>query len=603
MMKSLLWSAEGRTAWRGCAGEAAARRLWRDAAPGYGADAAGFAAAWRASRDLPDLAAHLLAHEPVRAVPILLALFPDGVDPADDEAGPAWAYRLWSLEAERALSSAARRLFPLLRLAGPAIGLALELHPGDDAHALSDTLASLAGQIYGRWRLQLQGPLPDGVVLPADPRIARGGTIWGRAAWPRRRPFWSGSLRVGDTLSPAALALFAYAALRRPWAAAIFCDEDRRRPDGSCAEPWLKTAWDPDAAETADVVGSLVLNRGRSRPGVGSGRVVHLPAVLHHAVPRPGAPSGRSFDQPDDGNVSRVVWTPAPAGPSPAQPVPTLSVVIATRDRADLLTRCVSSLRARTDYPAAAIEIVLVDNGSREPAALALLDRLEREGYRLLRRPGPFNWSALCNDGVRASTGELVVLMNNDIACIDAGWARALADACLRPGVGVAGALLLHEDGAVQHAGVVVGPGARAVHLSPRRLLPHARLQGLAAVTGACMALRRSTFDRLDGLDESLPVTWNDIDLCLRARRTGLRVLLARNAVLMHVGSATRSADTAPENQAQLSDTRARVAARHRRALRVDPFLNPLLAVADGGRSLDPAAPARLWRVLRGGGR
>ncbi len=587
VVAALFQSDEGRRLWRAEPDEAAARRLWHDAAPSYAGDADGFAATWRAAGGLADLVVRLVAAAAVRAVPVLHALFPGGVDPADDAAGPGWAYRLWALETERALSTIGVRLFPLLRLAGPVIGLVLEVGPDDPAGALADTLASLTAQIYGRWRLSVRGRLPAGAMLPADPRIATDD------AEARPRAPWTGWLRAGDTLSASALALFAYAALRRPWASAIYCDEDLRQPDGSGAEPWLKTAWDPDAAEEADPVGALLLvrRRGRGRigphrprPGAMAGRVVHLPAVLCHRPP------------------AALRDLPIPAFPiGPAPPLPALSIVIATRDRADLLQRCIASLHARTDYPG--IEIVLVDNGSREPAALALLDRLRHQGCTVLRRPGPFNWSTLNNDGVRASAGEVVVLMNNDVACIDPGWARALAAACLRPRVGIVGALLLYEDGGVQHAGVVVGPGAQAAHLWSGRLVAGARLQGLAAVTGACVAFRRSVFDRLGGLDEALPVTWNDVDFCLRLREAGLRVLLARDAVLIHAESATRSADSAPENQVQLASSRAWMAARHRRALRADPFLNPLLTAGNGGRLLDPAAPERLWSVLRGGGR
>ncbi len=591
VVTALFQSDEGRRLWQAEPDETAARRLWHDAAPSYAGDADGFAATWRAAGALADLVVRLVAAAPVRNVPVLHALFPGGVDPADDAAGPGWAYRLWALETDRALSAIGVRLFPLLRLAGPVIGLVLEVGPDDPIGALADTLASLSVQIYGRWRLSVRGRLPAGTVLPADPRITPDN--------PEARPrsYWTGWLRTGDTLSASALALFAYAALRRPWASAIYCDEDRRQPDGSVAEPWLKTAWDPDAAEAADPVGALLLVRSRGRgrigprrprPGAMAGRVVHLPAILCH---RPPAAVG---DAPVSARLPACF-------PAPTPPLPALSIVIATRDRADLLQRCITSLRARTDYPA--IEIVLVDNGSREPAALALLDRLRRQGCTVLRRPGPFNWSALNNDGVRASAGEIVVLMNNDVACIDPGWARALAAACLRPRVGIVGALLLYEDGAVQHAGVVVGPGAQAAHLWSGRLVSGARLQGLAAVTGACMAFRRSVFDRLGGLDEALPVTWNDVDLCLRLREAGLRVLLAREAVLVHAESATRSADSAPENQAQLAVSRGLMAARHRRALRIDPFLNPLLTAGNGGRLLDPAAPERLWSLLRGGGR
>ncbi len=591
---TLLDSHEARLLWNGLSEQEIGRRLWRRA--GLGGD--GFEPEWRLASDLPGFVATLVCHEMVRRESVLPCLFPDGVDPAEDDVYRAWAYRLWSADAERVLSDRARRLLPSLRLLAPVIGLTIELEAGDRALDLEVTLASLCEQVYGRWRLLLRGPLPAGFTLPDDPRVsvpARADQeVAGR---------WVGWLRPGDTLSRSALALFGFAAIRRPRVIAFYCDEDRREPSGLCASPVLKTAWDPDAAEQVDLAGGLTLFRKRhlarrhaSGPGLpaharlrratdrmASNRVGHLPAILCHRLRPP------TMEPVDPASASSGLQ-------------PTVSVVIATRDRAPLLQRCISSLRRRTAYPQ--LEIVVVDNGSTEPDALALLDRLRQDGCRILHRPGPFNWSSLNNDGVRASRGEIVVLMNNDVECLDSGWLGEMVAACLRPKVGVVGALLLFEDGRVQHAGVLVGPDPHAGHAWPDGTLRPARLRNFAAVTGACMAFRRSVFDRLDGFESAaLPVTWNDIDFCLRAREAGLRVLLAQRAVLTHTECGTRTPDTAAENQPQLIRTRRYVATRHRRALRADPFLNPLLTTRSGGRLLDPLAPAALWRNLRAGGR
>ncbi len=480
------------------------------------------------------------------------------------------------METGRALVAAAGRLFPVLRAVGPRIGLVIEPGPGDNKEQLDATVASLSGQVYGRWRLVLCGSLPAGFVLPADPRITAGPDALPPQAG------WIGRLEPGDVLSPAALALLGYAICRRPWADAVCCDEDRRRDDGSCVEPALSGRCFPAAARPG--VPGFFLLRGKKRRGrddrVAGERLVHLPAILCHRLMRFGPP--------------------VPEERAAAGPTPSVSVVIATRDRAELLERCVRSLRGCTDYPA--VEVVLVDNGSTEPAALALLDRLARDGCRVLRRPGPFNWSALNNDGVADATSGIVVLMNNDVQCVEPGWLRAMVGACLLPGAGAVGALLRYGDGTVQHAGVVLGPGPQAAHLrcDDPRLPP---VGEVPAVTGACMAVRRTVFERMGGLDAALPVTWNDLDFCLRLRRAGLRVLLARDAVLLHDELGSRTPDTDPGNRRQLERSRILVASRHRAALRRERFLHPLLTVESGGCCLDPAAPRRTWPILRGGGR
>jgi GT2 family glycosyltransferase len=193
------------------------------------------------------------------------------------------------------------------------------------------------------------------------------------------------------------------------------------------------------------------------------------------------------------------------------------------------------------------------------------------------------------------------VLMNNDVECVAPDWLSRLLAACADPAVGVAGAMLLYADGSVQHAGVLVGPGPAAVHRWSDGAESGSR--PVTAVTGACMAFRRAVFDRLGGLDAtSLPVTWNDLDFCLRAREAGFEVRLECDSVLRHDELGTRTPDTAIENQAQLACTRAYIARRHRHALRCDRGLHPLLTLRSGGRLLDVDAAGRLWRLLRGGG-
>lgn len=608
LITAMMGSGEAQALWAGRDAPAIARSIWDHGQAGSrglaGVQSAWrFRKAWNEAAGLERFVADFVPTDRARDVPILPLLFPNGIDPGDGGDAPAWAYRLWAEDSERAITTGLAPLLPRLVGFGKRIDLVLELDPDDQTLDLVATINSLRGQSYPHWRLLLSGNAASGQTIPADPRIVRGDGNPGRDL-----ANWIGWLRPGDILSSMALALFALAIRRRPRAVAIYCDEDCRQADGLRSNPVLKSAWDPDAAEQVDVMGALVLYRtshlyrGLRTPfhaggamtrskavthDARNGQVVHLPAILCHRVETSTA-----------GPIPIAAVSPS----DPGRPRPGVSVVIATRDLASRLECCVRSLRRCTDYPQ--VQIVLVDNGSSEPDAIALLDRLvAEEGCLLLRRPGAFNWSALNNDGVHASSGDIVVLMNNDVECVEPGWLDAMVSACLQPEVGVVGALLLFPSGEVQHAGIVIGPGPVAAHAWSTGNSHRADRQNFAAVTGACMAFRRSVFDDLNGLNAAqLPVTWNDVDLCLRVREAGLRVVLARGAVLIHDEGSTRTPDSAPENLPQLRRTSAYIASRHRQALLADPFLNPNLTVGSGGRLLDPSAPQRVWSILRRGG-
>ena len=154
----------------------------------------------------------------------------------------------------------------------------------------------------------------------------------------------------------------------------------------------------------------------------------------------------------------------------------------------------------------------------------------------------------------------------------------------MRPDVGAVGAKLLYPDGTLQHAGLMLGPDGGAKHIL-RWAAPDAAgylgqlalTRDVAAVTGACLAIRRAVFEEVGGLDEDLRVTWNDIDLCLRLRAKSYRVVWTPHAVLTHVELATRGA----ENPARFDAERSRLLARWGGAFDSDPFQNPALLATD----------------------
>ncbi len=223
-----------------------------------------------------------------------------------------------------------------------------------------------------------------------------------------------------------------------------------------------------------------------------------------------------------------------------------VSIIIPFRDRVDLLRVAIDSIERLTTHPR--YELVLVDNESSEPEMLDYLDDLKRrDDVTVVDVPGPFNFSHSINVGVAASTGDVVVLLNNDVRVLEPDWLTLLAGQALRDGVGAVGARLHFADGSIQHVGVVVGLEGFAAHIGARaqpRVLPaplvdHAR--DVSAVTAACLAVSRANFDLVEGLDESFEVTGNDVDFCLRLGAAGLRNVIEPDARLFHYEKQSRS--------------------------------------------------------------
>jgi GT2 family glycosyltransferase len=278
-------------------------------------------------------------------------------------------------------------------------------------------------------------------------------------------------------------------------------------------------------------------------------------------------------------------------------PAPLVSIIVPTRDAAPVLARCIGSLFARTTYRN--YELLVVDNGSREPDAVALLSRLAAGGQaRVLRYDRPFNFSAINNFAVEQARGEVLVLLNNDTEIVGGEWLSELVSHAIRPGIGAVGARLLYPDGRVQHAGVVTGIRGVAGHAFkglPREApgyfsLPHL-LREVSAVTGACMAVRKVAYEQVGGLDDrELQVAFNDIDFCLKLRRAGYRNLYTPWAELYHYESYSRGSDM---EGARLQRFKSEIDVMRRRwpELDNDPAYNPNLSLES--ENYEFAAPPR----------
>lgn len=442
-----------------------------------------------------------------------------------------------------------------------------------------------------------------------------------------------------DELSADALHQVVLALAEHPQARLLYSDEDKIDEAGRRFEPHFKPGWNPELLRSQNyichlmVVETLLLAQvGVLRPGFEGSQdhdlvlrctevlapvqICHIPKVLYHWRAIEGSTAlggdqksyaseaGRRAVQEHLQRIGRTgtveVVSPGCYRTRPAlAKTPKVSIIIPTRDRADLLSVCVRSVMEKTDYPD--FEVVVVDNGSVDAATRTLLRELRRTpGIRVLDYPIPFNFSAIVNHGVREATGEVICLLNNDTEVIDASWLTELVARAKQRDAGAVGAMLYYPDDTIQHAGVVLGLGGVAGHIytrmgrgTPGYMARAWVAQNMSAVTAACMAVRRSVFEEVGGFDEALPVAFNDIDFCLRLLECGYRNVWTPYAELYHYESASRGSEDSPAKQERFAAEVHAMKWRWGAVLHDDPAYNPNLTLDQGdyGLAFPPRSP------------
>jgi len=267
---------------------------------------------------------------------------------------------------------------------------------------------------------------------------------------------------------------------------------------------------------------------------------------------------------------------------------PLVSILIPFCDRSDLLERCFSSIISKTTYRN--YEIVGISNNSTDKNTREFMARWEdkERKIRFDEYDIPFNYSKINNHAVGLSQGEYVVLMNNDIEIMTPQWIEMLLAHAQRPEIGAAGGKLYYPDGTIQHAGIVIG--IRGFAGRPYRRFPKDSkgylnrimlTQDVSAVSGALMMMMKCKYVSVGGMDEShLPVSLNDVDLCLRLLERGLFNVYTPYCEAMHDESSTRGSDESPDNRGRFQDELEYFRCRHQKILSSgDPFYNPNLSL------------------------
>lgn len=261
---------------------------------------------------------------------------------------------------------------------------------------------------------------------------------------------------------------------------------------------------------------------------------------------------------------------------------PTVSIIIPFRDKPELLQSCVDSIRQKTRHTH--YEILLVDNNSSDPQTERLLTQWTKDEprCRILRYAEDFNFSKINNFAAQQASGEHLLFLNNDTVVINEDWLDEMLMHCVRLEVGAVGALLLYPNNTVQHAGIVLGMTGLAGHVysgSVPEAAPHGLLRfvrSVSAVTAACLMTKRELFISVGGMDEQLTVCGNDVDLCLRYLRLGLRNIFTPFAKLYHYESTTRDPHKIPQGDFSRS-----IGAYAPMVASGDPYYNPNLTLMD----------------------
>jgi GT2 family glycosyltransferase len=375
-------------------------------------------------------------------------------------------------------------------------------------------------------------------------------------------------LREGERLHPRAFEIVAGVFARSPTTQAAYADLSE------AGRILPRPEWDADLAAVTPYAGPPMFFRGKVEAIDAWTRLLSLSKDTG-AIARIPLPLGLR---------ETVIGIPLVALPAPKlSSSPLVSVVIPTKYRLDLLERCLQGLVDRTNYPA--LEIIVV-NGSADHRRVeeVIAKAAAKVPLRRVDDYGAFNFSRLINLGVRNSQGDVVLLLNDDIEAVEAGWLNRMVQSATTEGVGCVGARLLYPDRTIQHAGVTLGISGVCGHLwkglspaeaaaIPQVVLPSQRM----AVTGACLAVRRDLFDRVGGLDEiRFPVAFNDVDFCLRIRELGYRTIYRGDAALIHHESQSRGPDDATmESRKRLARETAAFLDRWRPLLLDDPFGSP----------------------------
>nr|WP_321936490.1 glycosyltransferase family 2 protein [Paraburkholderia sp. J8-2] len=506
---------------------------------------------------------------------------------------------------------------------------------------LSEAIESVRNQLYPNWELCIADDVsPNPAIRSLLERYARDDqrikvvfreenghiSAASNSALGLATGEWVALLDHDDLLPEHALYCVADAIHDNPAAQLIYSDEDKIDESGRRRDPYFKCAWNPDLFYSHNMFSHLGVYRKTLLEDVGGFRVGlegsqdydlalrciervdvqaihHIPRVLYHwrvhaestasgvdAKPYAAIAGERAlnehFERTNVAGVVEYTGVGYRARYKLPDKVPLVSLIIPTRNGIHLIRQCIESIVEKTSYDN--YEIIVVDNGSDDPATLSYFDSLKDDPrVRILRDDRPFNYSALNNAAVEIANGELIGLVNNDIEVISPDWLAEMVGIALQPGVGAVGAKLWYPNDTLQHGGVVLGllgvaghAHKNAVRGYPGYFCRASLISSFSAVTAACLIVRKSIYNEVSGLNETdLTVAFNDVDFCIRILEAGYRNVWTPYAELYHHESATRGFEDNPVKLARFNGEIEYMLKRWGNLLKDDPAYSPNLTL------------------------
>ena len=375
----------------------------------------------------------------------------------------------------------------------------------------------------------------------------------------------------------------------------IYSDEDKINKYGMRCCPHFKPDWSPDTLFSLNYVCHLMVARTKLVREVGgftvgmegaqdydlvlkltekTNRIYHIPEILYHWRMIKGSTALRLDNKQyasDKGKLAiekalkrRKIDAEVQKDPISSyyrviyrvKKEPKVSIIIPTRDYAELTKKCLESIYKKTTYEN--YEIIVVNNGSKEEKIFALFKGYKKthDNFRVVDADMEFNYSIINNLAVREAKGEIIILLNNDIEVITPEWLSLMVGYAIQPHVGAVGAKLLYPDDTIQHGGVVLGMGGVAGHIFlneerdanfmfGRTRVPY----DIGAVTAACLCVEKKKYEEVGGLEEDLKVAFNDIDFNMKLLKKGYYNVILPMVELYHYESKSRGTDMVPEKK------------------------------------------------------
>jgi GT2 family glycosyltransferase len=403
---------------------------------------------------------------------------------------------------------------------------------------------------------------------------------------------WIAFFDHDDLLVPVAIEVMLMEA-QRTGAHLLYSDEDKIDDFGRFSDPAFKTSWNYRMMLSVNYICHFVMAKKelvrfvgpfnsemdgaqdhdyllRVSEHVSPEQIVHVPHIIYHwrktatststgagakhyavaagvnAVSRHLQRLGRGAEVRDlaDTTFYKIDWL--------INDEPKVRIVVPFKEQIPMTRLCIELILERTEYQN--YEIVLVDNWSTSADAATFCREVELKDSRVsvLRVEEEFNYSRLNNLALVKSDATFFVLLNNDLLPDNKNWLKILVNEALSDErVGIVGGKFYYPDGTLQHGGVALGCGGVAIHIHTGIGLNDPGYGGraqiaqeLSAVTAACLLVRADVYRQVNGLDErELRVAFNDIDLCLKVRAAGYKIIWTPEFTAEHRESVSRGSD------------------------------------------------------------